>query len=248
MYVSLRAGTQVGSLGWPSRNARSSRAPGVRLTRLTHASPARSADASPDASARGRLRSQVLIMLLGLRWQYNLTRRMHALYITRKVRRSAEAPRAWTLDLTARAPPRKYRRYSDAHRALRTRLARTSLACCVLGKPLSFAIPADPRTRLRSPRAGAAGALRCQRQTPHSARPAACRAAACRMATPALPGGTVSSHLPPSLSALAPSSMAMGAATSSRRSCRPLPSSACFVSWDVARTVRPVASIKIDSR
>ena len=66
LYLSLRSGTQVGR---PPRNAREFSLTG----RAAHALPAYLADVSPGASACGRLRSQVLIMLLGLRWRYNLT-------------------------------------------------------------------------------------------------------------------------------------------------------------------------------
>ena len=116
LYLSLRSGTQVGR---PPRNAREFSLTG----RAAHALPAYLADVSPGASACGRLRSQVLIMLLGLRWRYNLT----CMRCSSRARcGGALKRRAWhrpDIGSAGPAPPLTTPHRRVAHRTFRTRLA-----------------------------------------------------------------------------------------------------------------------------
>ena len=116
LYLSLRSGTQVGR---PPRNAREFSLTGC----AAHALPAYLADVSPGASACGRLRSQVLIMLLGLRWRYNLT----CMRCSSRARcGGALKRRAWhppDIGSAGPAPPLTTPHRRVAHRTFRTRLA-----------------------------------------------------------------------------------------------------------------------------
>ena len=90
MYVSLRGGTQVPATA-RSRTVTSMTADGSLIAASGRFWPLLAASGRrwPPMAASGRFWPlpapwQVLIMLIGLRWRYNLTRTLHSLYFTQK--------------------------------------------------------------------------------------------------------------------------------------------------------------------